>query len=524
MGAEDTEGTKTGDVVPFQTATGGGAATIPPTPPAPPASGMDPGDAFNSEDDADKYLYEELGGRFWLKNPEGVWVDLSEAGFKRHLRKSGLRDKANPAYNQLISEVDEKLSEVEQSHRVAFAGILAGYRSGIHTITGRRVLVAEDPLIIEPKKGEWPVLKAFFEGLFCGTEPANEDGKTILIDQRPWFFGWLQHAVDCFLSGRAAPGLAVCVAGEPNSGKSFLALILRWCLGGRVAKPYSAMIGRDNFNKDLVEAVLQLVDDENQADTRLDARLKFAGEIKKMVANNEFRVRAMHRDGFTVQALMRLVVLVNLQANRLMVLPPLDGDVNDKLDLFKAYARPRPKEPITLDTPSEDACWPAPMPTRTEAEKEAYRSAVQAELPAFLYWLVNEFKMPNEVSGGRFVVRHYHHPAIVNQLHEFSPHLRIWDLMIRSKKIFHVSNKQGGGYSVINEWIGPAAELERLLTCDTSHLTLSERHEIPKPNWLGQRLVSITEHFGEDHCSMKVVKNSKRWTLRLREEDQEAAL
>jgi hypothetical protein len=492
------------------------------------------GDAFKTTK-PDEYHFDESTQRFWLRNDVDHWVDLSEGGFKRHLKKKGLRDKANVKAGENLSEVDERVSEIEKNYRVAYAGLLAGYKAGIHVVAGRRVLVSEDPHMIEPVAGDWPVLREFFDRLLLGYEPADEKGKLVTIDQRPHFFAWLQHVVQCFRDGRTATGLALCMAGEPNCGKSFLAMILRWILGGRVARPYNRMIGRDQFNRAEAESVLLLVDDDNQADTRLEARLKFGGEMKMIVANNEFQLRTMHRDGFAVEVLRRLVVLVNLQLSRLMVLPPLDGDINDKMMLLKGYVRAKPARPISSDTPPEEACWPSPMPTRTEVEKEAYRDRVRSELPAFLWWLLNEFKMPSQVSGGRFVVREWHHPAIKAQLHELSPHIRIWELIMRSQVVFHVWKGEGPdspGTLVYKpadvnkglaegEWRGSASDLEQLLKSERSRLTLDEKREIPQPNWLGQRLQSCAEHFGEAACRIEVKSTRKTWILKPRKEDGE---
>jgi hypothetical protein len=481
-------------------------------------------DPFETKDGLDDFWFDEGTRNFWLKNHAGTWVDLSTDGLRRHLKKLGKKDRPNIQDGELISELDEIISTIEKERRVAYAGILAGYRAGIHRIAGRHILVSEDPILITPVKGEWPTYAAFLEGLLVGREASDDKGGFITYDQRPWFFGWLQHVCECLYSGRTDSGLMLGLAGEPNCGKSFLALTLRWILGGRVAKPYPAMTGQDNFNKDLVEAVMQLVDDENQADTRLDMRQKFASEVKKLVANNEFRLRAMHRDGFSVEVLRRLVVLVNLQG--IMVLPPLDGDVDDKLLLFKGYTRPAPKEPITLDTPAEQACWPAPMPTRTILEKEAYRERIRGELPAFLFWLLNEFKMPSQVSGGRFVVRHWHHPMIVSELHELSPHTRLWDLIVRSKVVFNAydpgDQSTTASWAERPEWRGSASELEELVKkSDASKLSVDERREIPSAVWLGKRLALCSKHFGDAVCRLEVTRTKKTWILKPRMQDRE---
>lgn len=482
----------------------------------------DPEEAFESVSGVEEYYYDETGAGFWVRNDASTWVNVSEGGFKRHLKKNrGLRDKPDPG--RALSPLDEEVSRVEKNCRVAYAGILAGYKKGVHVVAGRRLLITEDPILIEPAAGEWPVVAKIFEGLLVGEEPIGEDGAMVAIDQRDYFFAWLRHTVECLRTGRTDPGLALGIAGEPNCGKSFLSLMLRWLLGGRVGKPYAAMTGQDNFNRDAAEAVLQLVDDENQSDTNLGARQKFTSEIKKFNANNEFRLRSMHKDGFAVEVLRRLVILVNMQG--IMVLPPLDGDVDDKIMLFKGYARKKPGHEITEETPDAEACWPSPMPTRTVLEREAYRDTVKAELPAFLHWLLVEWKKPAHVTGGRFVVPHWHHPQIVSELQELSPHVRLWELILRAGCVLHAytwnTETQTAEYVPRSEWRGSAGELEVLLKkFEGSKLSDGEKKEIPSTNWLGKRLKLCEKHFGPSVCSVERTKHNQIWSLRCRPQDE----
>lgn len=475
---------------------------------------LDPEDVFATEDGLPQYWFEEASKTFWLVNAGGDWVNLSEGGFRRHLKERGKRDKGAPGK---LSDIDEVIRDTEQNKRVAFAGDLAGYRRGVQMVTGQRVLVPKSPEMIVPAKGEWPTLRAYFDGLLVGAEPGlREADPDVTIDQRDYFFGWFQHVMECYTHGIIAPGLALCVAGEANSGKSRLAMIMRWCLGDRVSHPYDYMIGRDNFNKDMFGAVLQLVDDEN-ADTSLASRLKFAAQIKKIVANDEAKQRGMHRDGVNLSVLWRLVVLVNLEANRLMVMPPVDGDIKDKVMMLKGYQRPKPPTEITLDTPAEQACWPLPMPTRTEGEKAALRARWRAELPAFLWWLLNEYKMPSHVAGGRFCVRHWQHPEILASLQQFSPHVRIWQLVEASGCVFSDISDGGsdGPQTTIPRpvWRGTAVQLHALLTGEKSKLSLHDKKAIPDPSWLGQRLTACQQHFGEKVCVYKRTRTAREWQL-----------
>lgn len=505
-----------------------------PAEPADPVTGVppDPASAFESTQGTLEIYFDESDRLFWVRNEDKRWINLSEGGLKRRLKKElGLRDKPNPG--KAISPLDEEVSRIENNQRVAYAGLLAGYKAGLHVVRGRLVLVTEDPKFIEPAKGEWPILAAFFEGLLVGEEPLGPKGEMITIDQRDHFFGWLRHVVECYRHCRRSRGLALGLAGEPDCGKSFLAWLLSEMLGGRVGKPYSAMTGQDMFNRDSVECVLQLVDDENQADTDFKSRQKFTSEVKKFVANNEVRLRAMHKDGFAVEVLRRLVMLVNMQG--ILVLPPLDGDVDDKEMLIKGYARPRPPGELstwfegrpTEETPYNEACWPMPMPTRTEEEQQRFREVVLAELPAFLFWLLFEFKMPSKVTGGRFVVRHWHHPVIVTELRSLSPDIRLWDLLVRAKVVFNEYHEQSSGdpayWSHRQEWRGSSGDLEELLKKHPrSALSLDERKEIPVSSWLGRRLALCEKHVGKAYCSMEGGGGSRIWVIKPRPQDREA--
>lgn len=482
--------------------------------------------AFESKKAREEYFYNEEARCFMRKNEAGSWVSLAEGAFVRHLKKEhGLRDK--PVPGKITSQAHDVVWDVENNRRVAYAGVIAGYKAGLQSIAGRRVLVTEEPVFITPKRGEWPIYGEVLKNLFCGSEPAD-DNKTIEIDQRPWVFAWLKHVMECFYDGKTDPGLAFCLAGDPNCGKSFFALTVRWMLGDRVAKSYRYMMGDDSFNRDLVEAPLWLIDDENQADTDYRMRQKFGGEVKMVTANNEFRVRAMHMNPFAIPLLRRLMVLCNLQGTRLLVLPPLDGDVDDKLHLYKGYARPQPAQPITLDTPPEAACWPMPMPTRTVVEREQFRAAVRGELPAFLWWLLNEYKVPSVVSAGaRFGMESsYRHPAIVAALAEHSPHMRLWDLIVRSKVVFNTfypgSASSDPRWEAKGEWRGSAGDLEQLLKKNQdSQLSKEERGEVKASNWLGRTLDLCARHFGERVCRQERSgkKGQRVWILTPRPED-----
>lgn len=171
----------------------GGEEKLPPVPaPAAANAAADPSSAFETQKAGLEIYFDESQRLFWTRNKGGRWVDLSEGGLKRLLKKElGLRDKPNPG--KAISPLDEEVSRIENESRIAYGGLLAGYRAGMHVVAGRMVLVTEDPVFIEPVKGDWPVLEKIFEGLLAGEEPIDDKGNLLKIDQRPRFFAWLRR-------------------------------------------------------------------------------------------------------------------------------------------------------------------------------------------------------------------------------------------------------------------------------------------------------------------------------------------
>jgi hypothetical protein len=117
--------------------------------------------------------YDPHGTRYWMRNARGGWVPVNETGIRRHLRAAGVSNHCND--DEVVSALDRTLIMLQQERDVDYAGPLAGYRTGMYEIQNRRVLVTESPVLIEPVKGEWPLLHTIIENMLV-------DG---LCDQRP---------------------------------------------------------------------------------------------------------------------------------------------------------------------------------------------------------------------------------------------------------------------------------------------------------------------------------------------------
>ena len=420
------------------------------------------------------YWYEQRRGRYWHTNESCEWVDKSEVQFRRHLKKRGLNSSPDYKNGEVVSEIDELLENIESNCRVFYAGALAGWQRGIHEMEGERILVSRGPHLLTPKPGYWPVLDKLFSNILSSVDEN--------IDQRKYFFSWLKHTLESLYRGRWSRGLAVALAGEVESGKSLLVDLVKEILGGKCAKPYRYMIHKDGFNEEMFETSLLVVDDES-AETDIHSRKHFAAEIKQIVATSSARCRGMHKTAITLKPLWRLMICVNLEPDNLMVLPPIDEDIVDKIMLLKAYRKAMP------------------MPVNTEIEKGIFWDTLMNELPAFVYWLLNEWEIPEQLRG-RFGVTPFHHPEIREILEELSPWMRLHHWIERT-----ILKDR-------NIWSGTATELEQALKAEENSLTYEEKKKIPQNIWIGRYLSKLAQKFGPHRYKENRSKDRREWEIR----------
>jgi hypothetical protein len=366
--------------------------------------------------------YDPHGTRYWMRNARGGWVPVNETGIRRHLRAAGVSNHCND--DEVVSALDRTLIMLQQERDVDYAGPLAGYRTGMYEIQNRRVLVTESPVLIEPVKGEWPLLHTIIENMLV-------DG---LCDQRPYFYGWLKVGIESLRQWQRRPGQALALCGPHDCGKSLLQLVITQLLGGRVAKPYQYMTGATPFNADLFGAEHQCIEDD-PASTDIRARRNFGANLKNVTVNDLQRCHAKNRTPISLTPFWRLTVTVNDEPENLMVLPPIDDSIEDKLILLRAHKRPMPARTASL------------------AERTAFWSALVAELPAFVDFLL-QWEIPAELQSERFGITHYQHPVILRAVDDLAPEYRLLTLI--DMEIFKVGNP--------STWEGTAEELEKLLT------------------------------------------------------------
>ncbi|MEM0966113.1 MAG: hypothetical protein AAGJ81_08205 [Verrucomicrobiota bacterium] len=482
----------------------------------------------------EEYFFEDGSSRrYWLLHEEtGRYVSTNEPGMRRLLKGRGFDP--HPDKGELLSPLDAKLAEIEFGNRVDMAIDLAGWKRGVHSISGHTVLVTKDPELIEPLKAadgwrlEWekkvnrlfafadretlrkcvasilhhsdnddyfggchgfPTVGMLLGNLLLHKNDPNDEESDPDCDQRDRFVSWWAHFLESIYEGKHSQGLAMALAGEADCGKSLLKLLVQSSVGNRVAKPYRYMIKAETHNADLFTAPLLSIDDEN-ANTTYAARQAFGAEIKVMVADLDQRIRAMQKDGFTLRPTWRLMILLNDEPDRLKILPDVNDDIRDKLMILKGYRQPQP------------------LPSKTRAEREAYWKLLVYELPYFIQWaLDHEIAEKNK---GRFGVRFWHHPSLMRGLNSLSQSAYLWELIER------------GIFESVSEWKGGAEKLKSVLA-NSEKLSRSEKDNLWAASVIGTILTKLSkqeEFQGRVYYEREGGTGSRNWILRKKASDK----
>ncbi len=377
-------------------------------------------------------FYESGNTHYWIPNPHKGWIKVTESGAKRFLQEKGISTKKTQ--NGLMSPMDRALLTLNQNMNVAYAGPLCGFAAREMTVHGERVLITNSLQLVKPIRSAFPTIDALLLGLF-GQE------------QLSYFLSWSHIAYETLRSGERRPGQAIALLGPRDCGKTFLIdhLIVP-CLGGRVAEPYQFLSGKIEHNGHMFTAEVLKIDDQT-AFTDIASRRAFGIAIKRITGNDESECHAKYKQPVVLPVFWRLVIAANDEDENLMILPPIDVSIEDKIMRFRCEKHPMP------------------MPTRTLEERKALAQVVRKELPGFCHYLLN-WQIPAELVGGRFGVKEFHHPQVIEILRRLSPEHRLLELITGC-----LFRSPGAG-----NWEGSLLEFEKELTDSSSPM----QHEAKK--------------------------------------------
>jgi hypothetical protein len=377
----------------------------------------------NSQPPVDAY-YDSDRREYLMRNAGARWLAHREGSFKRLLRREGFRCKV--IQGESLSPGEIALLWLQDHRDIRYAAPLAGRTSGFYEEHGVRFLVTESPRFIPPTSGEWPLLKAVLENLFVNGEPPQ-------YGSRQWHtvLTWLNGTINALRAGKFKEAQALAIAGPVKSGKSLLQKILTLFLGGRECKPFGFMAGKTPFNAELFEAEHLMLEDEHMS-RKLSDRLAFGAAIKAVVANESHSCHRKYCTPITLRPFWRLTITLNDEPEALLVLPPLDDHVADKIILLRASR------------------FPLPAPTETHEERTEFWNKITSEIPAFLHYLLNEYEPRAELRDSRYVVSGWHHPELAVALHDLSPAAALLVLIDTLAP-----------WDLSDEWEGTAEELRR---------------------------------------------------------------
>jgi hypothetical protein len=342
-------------------------------------------------------FYASSDKTFFIQNTRNNWIEVNESGLKRHLKQAGLAPTCFDG--DLLSEVDAEINRIQVTNDVAYAAPLAGFNTGPREMCGHQILVTSSPKIIQAKEGDWPLLGKLIDNLLIEHD----------IDQRPYLYGWTKIGYEALLSGIHRPGQLLALAGPRASGKSLLQKVLTGVFGGRVAKPYRYMSNKSDFNLDLFGAEHLMIEDETAA-TDFRARRDFGSKIKDFTVNKVQSCHGKHLNALSLEPQWRVSLTLNDEIENLLILPPIDESLADKIILLRANKKPMP---VKTDTAN---AW------------ESFGTNLMAEIPAFL-WYLQHWEIPPLLVCNRFGIKHFHHPEILRALDDQSPEMRLLALI-----------------------------------------------------------------------------------------------
>ena len=383
---------------------------------------MTPDEQVHTQETPQPTWWSNSQRAFLLPNQRNQYIHVSAEMFKKHLRGWGFAGRAAPDEN--LAPADRVMLNVQTIRDVDYSGPLAGYDAGITTCNGHRALVTRPPRRILANEGAHPMICQVLEEMFCLGE----------LDQRDHFYGWLKLAEKSVRQSSPMPGQAIVLAGPRNAGKNFLQDIITTILGGRVARPYQWIIGRTNFNADLFEAEHLMIADEVPFQD-LASRRVFGSKIKDIAVNSIQTCHGKFANAVHLMPCWRLTISLNDEDENLMMLPPLDTSLKDKIMLFKVQRANMP------------------MPCNSPEERKAFWEGIVKELPGFVHFLQN-WEIPEEIKDSRFGIAAFHHPDLVKVVEDNAPEKRLLELMEATVLV-------GGDFE------GTLSELEARLRGDT---------------------------------------------------------
>lgn len=448
------------------------------------------------------YWENEGGDNFWINNAAG-WSKWPLKALENLMTRHFVRAKKREG--EFLSDAQQLLLYVRE-HRCVdeVMSAISGYPAGRYELSsGHRVIVRYPPKLIEPKEGDWSVVKALIDGKLNLSLGPSKGGP----DQTPYFHGWMKTALEALITGGPGnfrPGQCCIFAGPRDSGKSRIQhQIVTGLLGGRSADPGPYLFGRTDFNGEMFSAEHLMMEDPASSTKTVD-RVFFGEMLKQLVVNDTQRLHRKREDAMVVSPFFRTTISINDDPDKMRVLPLLTPDMKDKVHLFLISSSP------------------LPMPTTTLDERAEFRRVIAEQLPAYAHWLLKEHEIAEARQSVRFGVKEWHHPALAMELFDDTPAAELLQIIDAAEfvapdvampmKLWEMESKAS---NVGEFWEDTAIALERLLMGDDPRATCSLAREAKKVFVHNKcdRLLARLDQDQPRRVSRHRVNTERRWVI-----------
>ena len=360
---------------------------------------------------ADKLRKEDKLKQFIQEQRENVWYD---ARGNVHLVKKGGVIVPDKGYMQGLKHPLSKLenderrvnrivrkldNQIKHEKSIQYHGAIAGQRTGkLARCGGSDWLVTSAPELIEPVKGEFPLIKRLVE--------------TMLPDEasRLALHAWLKTQLNAITTGVHSKCPMLILAGDADDGKSFFMLISTILRGGRATNPIAAWSGSGPAWNDHILGAECLNIDDSVAAKDYASREVLGTNFKESCYADEVTIDKRNVSSFNTdpRPVWGVMMAVNANGRAIRVVPAIDEEgMRDKVVILRTH-----KADIYLREQGD---------TANKKRLDAYK----AELPAFAYWLQKEFCVPAELpvgcSLGRSGAVVYRDQEAMQMLHDESP-------------------------------------------------------------------------------------------------------
>lgn len=413
-------------------------------------------------------FYDVRDGSYWYRL-SGRYVALKKSDILMHFRAAGLRE---DIFFDGQREIDWPLYNSQLNAMIDYAGALAGHRVGIFKDgSNRKFLITDEAANVWndlPKRAPEP---KFFAAFIQELLPSGQ-----------WndFCHWLAIALRSLRRGDFRPGQVVVLAGPSGCGKSLLQGIITEILGGRSANPFRYMMGLTQFNKDLCGAEHWPIEDPATT-TDLRTRRQFGAMLKECTVNRDFSIHQKGKDAISLPIFRRVTISVNDEPENLVVVPPLDPSIQDKVFLFHC------KKVVTAFHQFRAVDGTPTLLEETKTDGDVDRSAVwqhiMKEIPVIQNWLLQTFKAVGpDRRDDRFGIKAWHHPDLLAELVAFAPEYRLLNLI---DEVLWADVAQG---EPLVAWKGRAVELEKQLRASQFAFEVEKclRHTNQAGSYLGK--------------------------------------